>query len=317
MVNQNVVICMSTYNGEQFLPQQLDSLIAQDYPHWQLLVHDDGSGDHTQQILAEYSQRDQRIQVRADTPHLGVVKAFLSLLAEQDADYYFFSDQDDVWAPNKLSQMIAVAKDFEPTLPGLWHCGFVQIDADGVELPEQNWHLYKDASFKGYLLNNNVIGCTTMFNRQARDLVVAKWAQMDVSALFMHDWLIALIASGLGQVLTVDQPLVGYRQHANNVVGAQGQHRWRKLLDRLTLKKKLKIWQICRQDQQFMALYGQQLTPANQELGQFMADLLHRWRPLKQVRFAKQHHLTMHAKARDVQFRLFLWLPLALRQRLF
>jgi rhamnosyltransferase len=317
MFKQNVVICMSTYNGERFLAQQLDSLIAQDYPNWQLLVHDDGSHDRTLQILADYAQKDPRIRVRQDAPHLGVVKAFLSLLSEQDADYYFFSDQDDVWAPNKLSEMMTAANAADSTVPGLWHCGFVQIDADGAVLADQNWHLFKDASFKGYLLNNNVIGCTTMFNRCARDLVVKQWNQLDFSALFMHDWFIALIASGLGQVVALDKPLVRYRQHANNVVGAQGQHRWQKLWERLTLKKKLKIWQICRQDQQFMTLYGAQLTTADQQLGQYMADLLVTWRPLAQMRFAQKQHLSMHSKARDAQFKLFLWLPLALRQRLF
>jgi rhamnosyltransferase len=313
-----IVICMATYNGARFLRAQLDSFIHQQFTNWQLLVHDDGSTDQTLAILSEYADRDQRITVLPTQPHMGVIKGFLGMLAPAEADYYMFSDQDDVWEADKLSTMIEAAAAYPVDQPLLMHCDVSQIDANGDAMPEAHWNLFEASDFGSYLLNNNVIGCTTLFNRKARDLVQAKITEIDPDRLFMHDWLIALIASGLGSVVHLKQPLVAYRQHENNVVGASSRkHLVKRLYERLTLKKKLKIWLILQQAEQFTQLYGRDLSANQRRQADAVVDLLHHYRPVAQLRTLKKLGLTMHAHSRDMQLRLFIWLPLALRKRVF
>lgn len=313
-----IVICMATYNGARFLRAQLDSFIHQQYTNWQLLVHDDGSTDQTLAILSEYADHDQRITLLPHQPHMGVIKGFLGMLAPIEADYYMFSDQDDVWKPNKLSTMIEVATVYPVDQPLLMHCDVSQIDANGDVMPDAHWNLFEASDFGAYLLNNNVIGCTTLFNRKARDMVQSKITKINPEHLFMHDWLIALIASGLGSVVHVEQPLVAYRQHENNVVGAGAhKHIFKRVFDRLTFKKKLKIWLILQQAEQFTQLYGDELSRNQRRQADAVVDLLHRYRPFSQQRSLKTLGLSMHAHSRDLQLRVFIWLPLALRKRVF
>ncbi len=99
-----VNILMSTYNGQQFLAEQIRSIQEQSYIDWTLFIRDDGSSDRTREIIKDFVEQDQRIHfidVETDE-NLGVIKSFHRLVHYDTADFYFFSDQDDVWLPNKL-----------------------------------------------------------------------------------------------------------------------------------------------------------------------------------------------------------------------
>src|SRR5437870_3906176 len=101
-------VLMSTYNGEEFLRPQLDSILAQDFPEIKLIVRDDGSKDSTKAILNEYAERDDRIVIITDTlGNLGAFASFMKLVEASTAPYFMFADQDDVWLPEKASTMLA------------------------------------------------------------------------------------------------------------------------------------------------------------------------------------------------------------------
>ena len=99
-----VNILMSTYNGQQFLAEQIRSIQEQSYTDWTLFIRDDGSSDNTKEILKDFEHQDSRIHLidNDKSDNLGVIKSFHKLVNHDRADYYFFSDQEDVWLPNKL-----------------------------------------------------------------------------------------------------------------------------------------------------------------------------------------------------------------------
>ena len=93
-----VNIVLSTYNGEKFLSEQIESIQAQTFTDWQLLIRDDGSTDKTLDIITAYTLKDERIHWidEDERKNLGVINSFYKLIKHDVADYYFFCDQDDV-----------------------------------------------------------------------------------------------------------------------------------------------------------------------------------------------------------------------------
>ncbi|EDK72390.1 hypothetical protein TM7_0500 [candidate division TM7 genomosp. GTL1] len=104
-LSQQVAILLCTYQGETYVPEQLDSFDAQTYPHWKVWASDDSPDDATRRVLADYQSRwaPGRLTV-CDGPRKGFVANFMSLICrpEVQADYYSMSDQDDIWHPEKL-----------------------------------------------------------------------------------------------------------------------------------------------------------------------------------------------------------------------
>ena len=114
-----VNIVLSTYNGARFLAEQLESIQKQTFTDWQLLIRDDGSTDTTPKIISEFVASDPRIRFinEHDRQNVGVIKNFFTLVKYDVADYYFFSDQDDVWLPDKLATMLAEAVKHDLSQP--------------------------------------------------------------------------------------------------------------------------------------------------------------------------------------------------------
>lgn len=115
--NNSALILMSTYNGEKFLAEQIDSIISQTFKNWSLLIRDDGSSDSTVSIITSYCKSDQRIIFLEDTlGNLKVQKSFSALMQQavkRDEAFIFFSDQDDVWLPNKLAQQVSLLLELQ------------------------------------------------------------------------------------------------------------------------------------------------------------------------------------------------------------
>ena len=107
-----VNILLSTYNGEQYLKEQVKSIQDQTYQDWQLLIRDDGSTDGTVEIIQELVAQDERIRFinEGTVENLGVIKSFHTLLKYEKADLYCFSDQDDVWLPEKIALQVEEAE---------------------------------------------------------------------------------------------------------------------------------------------------------------------------------------------------------------
>jgi rhamnosyltransferase len=222
-------IVLSTYNGAEFLAEQIESIRAQTVPAWRLYIRDDGSGDETLAIIANCAARDSRISVLADPGgNLGAPASFGLLLSHAFArgeSFVFLSDQDDVWLPSKAERMLTAAVEQEgqtgPHVPLLVHSD-LRVVSPQLNLVHRSYlrlqqlDPQEDAQPARLLFRNAVTGCATLVNRAllARALPFPRVA--------MHDWWLAQCAAVFGRIAFVDEATVLYRQHDANVLGARG-----------------------------------------------------------------------------------------------
>jgi len=236
-MNHKLAILLATYNSERYLAAQLDSLLAQSYSGWELFVHDDQSVDATQSILCDYAARDSRIHILADDRPRGAKHAFMWLLQQVESDFYMFCDHDDVWLPEKIARsmqtMMQQAIGTLADVPLLVCTDAKLVDANLNVLAESYWEnrchrpwMFNDRYF--HLFYNNIIGCTMLFNRKAREVALPYPADTA-----MHDsWLVAAVLWRGGRVFPVNEPLMLYRQHGDNTIGApKNPSLWHQLCD--------------------------------------------------------------------------------------
>ena len=131
--DKKVQILMSTYNGERYLAEQLDSIFRQTWPNIEVLVRDDGSKDATLEILNEYQKKHANLYVFPGTNE-GLTRSFLELIQKCDADYVAFSDQDDYWLENKIEVAVERLAEFDG--PALYCSNQILVDQDLNRLPE-------------------------------------------------------------------------------------------------------------------------------------------------------------------------------------
>lgn len=222
-----VEVLLATYNGERYLEEQIDSILAQDYPNLRVLARDDGSQDGTPAILKQYETRfpDRFRVLRSGHATRSAKDNFLLLMRASDGEYVCLSDQDDVWLPHKVSLIKRSMEHLESTwgkdLPLLVFTDLRVVDDKLETLHESFWKHEKLDPTRihrfGSLLSQNVVtGCTAMLNRRLVELA----GHMPVEA-YMHDQWVALLASAMGKATHVDAQTVLYRQHQQNVVGSR------------------------------------------------------------------------------------------------
>lgn len=219
-------ILLATYNGEQYIHEQIQSIIMQKYTNWTLLISDDCSSDDTLNILREYEKMDSRIHIVSHGIRYGSAQAnFMNLLSATTAQYISFCDQDDVWDSDKLSKTIRAIKQHEALSmqPVLVYTDLCVVDQHMRTL-SKSYYTYMNinphrTAISQLLVQNVVTGCTMMINGLLRDLAI-KSTLIDQSRIVMHDWWLALLASVYGELVYIDSPTVFYRQHGDNSVGA-------------------------------------------------------------------------------------------------
>ena len=225
MTDNTVAIMMATYNGEQYIEEQIQSLQGQTYSDWILFVRDDGSTDTTTAILEEKSRRDNRIQVLSSIPGGGSAKENFALIhtyvkENYDFSYFMFCDQDDVWLPDKIEvSMKRMKKVQKDSLPVLIHTDLKVVD-EHLDILGDSFIEYRALNpqiqdINHLLAQNNVTGCTMLWNKELN-----KRIDLKVDGIAMHDWWIAVVAALLGRIEFVENATVLYRQHTDNVVGA-------------------------------------------------------------------------------------------------
>ncbi|MGT2711570.1 glycosyltransferase family 2 protein [Streptococcus oriscaviae] len=224
-----VNILLSTYNGERFLAEQIKSIQEQTYSDWTLLIRDDGSKDQTREIIQNFVTQDERIRfINADeVVNLGVIKSFYTLLHYEEADYYFFSDQDDIWLPDKLQTSLDQAQHYSNQEPLMIYMDLKVVNQDLEVMTEsmirtQSHHA--NTELVQELTENTVTGGVSMINHALAEL----WTQTE--DIIMHDWYLALLATAFGKLVYIDQAGELYRQHTDNVLGAR------------TLSKRVQKW---------------------------------------------------------------------------
>lgn len=218
---------MSTYNGEKFVAEQIESIQKQTHTEWHLIIRDDGSTDKTCEIIGDFVNKDSRIKlIRAE--NVGVIKSFYELIKNNnEANFYFFADQDDYWLPEKLTVMLAEAKKHDNRKPVMYYTDLTVTDkALNVTAKSMIRSQSDHANTKlvQELTENTVTGGASMINHELAKL----W--QTTNDIIMHDWYLALVAVALGELVYIDQPTHLYRQHDANVLGAR------------TLSKRIKKW---------------------------------------------------------------------------
>ncbi|MDB5809352.1 MAG: glycosyl transferase family 2, partial [Betaproteobacteria bacterium] len=215
-------ILLGTFQGEQFLAQQLDSIEAQTHTDWALWASDDGSTDGTVRILKAYQARwgNDRLAIGSG-PAQGFRANFLSLAcnAAIRTDYFAFCDQDDLWDRDKLAAAVAWLDSMPINGPALYCARTRLIDENNREIGFSPL-FPKPPVFENAIVQSIAGGNTMVFNAAARSLLFAAGADVILKA---HDWWTYILVSGCGGTVFYDaKPRVGYRQHGGNQIGSNG-----------------------------------------------------------------------------------------------
>lgn len=216
-----VAILMGTYNGDQYIAEQIESLERQTHQNWNLIISDDGSTDQTLSVIKQKVKNwpAGKVEIRQG-PRKGFCKNFLSLACDQNikADYYAFCDQDDIWLPGKLEKAIndlrAIQKDSLPLL----YCSRTAY-VKGTLSPYVYSPLFNQKkSFTNAIFQNVAGGNTMVFNAAAKSLV----EKAETASPAFHDWwMYQLITGGGGEIYYDPNPLILYRQHEASIVGGE------------------------------------------------------------------------------------------------
>jgi len=214
----SIAVLMATYNGAQYLNEQIDSILNQSLPPTTIIVSDDGSDDGTITILEKYAAVEKIKFIKNDTRR-GVVGNFINCLHQLPAGYYFaLSDQDDIWHPSKLEESFhALQKIEHKDQPCMVYSDLCLIDAQKNIINrsfrnELGHHKYKHC-LETLLFGNFVLGCTTLCNYSLKDYIIG----MPIHPSFNHDAWMALVSYTFDQTYSIDKALVDYRQHSSNV----------------------------------------------------------------------------------------------------
>ncbi len=219
-----VSIAMTTYNGEKYLSQQIDSILNQTYDDFELVICDDCSSDGTRGILESYRKKDSRIKVYFNEQNLGFKKNFERAISFCTRDYIAFSDQDDVWNPEKIEISLSkigsydlVCSDVDVTDENLNSLGYT------LKSTMFNFENFKETPelIKCMIHRNFVQGATIL----ARKEFILKFFPIPENCLYhdMYYGMCALLGNG---VKYIDTPTMKYRQHGTNVIGAKKKERF-------------------------------------------------------------------------------------------
>ena len=265
---KKIAILMSTYNGEKYLRQQLNSLFAQDQEGISVWVRDDGSTDSTHDILEEFSSKGKLHWYTGE--NIRSAKSFMDLVNHVDGyDYYAFCDQDDVWKPEKIKRAITLISKEEkqhPNLPVFYNSDYQLVDADMNPLPES--HHKSNTTYNAAILSSCATGCTVVFNKSLRKYLVAYTPAYQA----MHDSWACRVCLAVGGIVLFDEDYKSlfYRQHGANVLG---DHRSLKMRVKLIYNRI--ISQECsasRQAQELLVGYADSMSDENLEITKMVAN---------------------------------------------
>lgn len=289
--NPKIAILLATYNGARFLQEQLNSIATQSYQHFVIVVRDDVSSDETSTIVAEFQKTNpDRVHVVPNGgENLGPSGSFSYLIEYTLANketlglesaYMMFCDQDDVWFEEKLEKQvdaILIAENIgsNQSLPVLVHSDLQVVSQEKEPLAEsfvryQGLEIERNR-FPNIVISNLVTGCTALIN----ETLASKAVPVSRQAI-MHDWWLALVASAFGKVVFLDTPLVHYRQHDSNTIGAKEFVKpttasgsfWKKVFGR---KPNKHLLEVAIQATAFRECYGAELN-RKQRLGLLVAS---------------------------------------------
>ena len=281
ITDPKIAILLSTYNGTKYLEEQLDSILNQTYSNYVIVARDDGSYDDTIQLLNKYAKKftDKFHLLEQDLLNLGASDSFSYLIEYVlenkqslglESAYMMFCDQDDIWSLEKIhkqiDEMLKVEKQQTGTkpMPVLIHSNLRVVSEEKSLIAESFVHYQgleiERNRFTNLVISNVVTGCTVFINE-----ALARKAVPVSKEAIMHDWWLSLVASAFGKLVFIDAPLVSYRQHDTNAIGAKefvkstpvDRSFWQKTLG---CKSDAHLSEVARQAADFRNRFGQELT---------------------------------------------------------
>ena len=266
---EKVVVLMSTYNGDRYLENQIESLLNQEGVEVMILARDDGSKDRTLEILEKYKRENRADTAEASFDYyvgqnLGPAGSFLDLMKHApEADFYALCDQDDTWLPDKLKIAVDAIKQHisEKKIPVLYYGMPRFSDNDGNLLKGPKGIYEKSLDFPSCLIKSNSTGCTMVFNRALLELINRKTP----GPMTMHDEWLHKVCLAVGGKLIYDEDVhILYRQHGGNTIGGQlsvskvMKRYWKTLTEPDCIRSKcIKSVVDC---------YGDEMSPKNREM---------------------------------------------------
>ena len=240
-----ITIIMAVYNGQEYIREQLESLKDQTYTEWRLVIRDDRSSDKTAEIVKKFSDEvEQEVIFKVNEKPSGSAKNNFALLINdaKESDYVMFCDQDDIWKKDKIeitfNKMKQAEERYGRDFPLLVHGDVEVIDENGninADSMFEMSHINADSKLPQILIQNHVTGCTMMCNKK---LIAGISEYASSEYIIMHDYLAALYASVVGKIEVIKKPLLSYRQHSGNSVGAKNNNNPVYLLKRLANGRK-------------------------------------------------------------------------------
>lgn len=210
MNNPGISIVMCTYNGENYIDEQLQSILNQTLPAKEIIIVDDASTDNTYLILEKWRDLNPQIQLFRNEGNMGFNKNFEKAISLASYNYISIADQDDIWMPRK-NQLLAEALNREKEIT-LVHCRSAKLLHGKLVSPELKFlhHHFKGSDTRAFIFYNHINGHSMMFKRSLLPLIIP------VPHKMYYDWWIAVIASSTGVVASVDAFLVHHRIHETN-----------------------------------------------------------------------------------------------------
>ena len=268
-----ISILLAAYNGEKYITDLIESILAQTCQDFRLYIRDDKSTDSTYYIITEYEMKNpgKIFTERNEENTGGAHHNFLKMTIDHKDDYVMLCDQDDVWLPEKIEKSLSKIKEMEQeygtSTPVLIHTD-LKVTDENLNVISESYRQMANISFKYNALNNllamNILtGHTMMYNRALADLIVS-----EPDYFVMHDWWLSLIGAAFGKIAALEEPTSLHRQHLDNSVGAK------KALSPQYIKYVLthievmaeKLSNSYKQAWSFLKLYGDNLTEEQKEL---------------------------------------------------
>ena len=234
-----ISVCLATYNGEKYIKEQLDSILPQLSANDEVIISDDGSTDNTLQVINSFN--DIRIKIFHNENKKGLTNNFENAIQKASGDIIFLSDQDDVWKNDKVKKILsAFSSDNSLTLV---FSNAEIIDENGIS---KNYNFFKDneanytSIFKAFF-KNQFLGCTIAFKSELKSKILPF-----PYGIPMHDWWIGVLSLFYGKVKFLNESLISYRRHNNNVTSESSSNllsiiNWRITLLWLFFKRLIKI----------------------------------------------------------------------------
>lgn len=213
-MKNRVLVLMSTYNGEIYLREQLNSLIEQKKVELSVLIRDDGSTDSTVEIIKEYAKKYNYIKYYVGN-NIGYAHSFWDLVKKAGIyDYYAFCDQDDIWDKNKLYYAIKILENESKNIPLLYCSRVKSVDNNMNMIDNDTFKNHNILTIYESLQKSTVPGCVMVFNNEA-----CKYLKMYNGFMESHDWLTYIIVTLFGKVVFDENSYINYRIHLNNTIG--------------------------------------------------------------------------------------------------